>query len=61
MSFPPEADIVIIRRKETTWTSEQKKYLPDGIRDTSAQYVIIELKYTESLNIKVLKQASAYD
>ncbi|ETR65353.1 MAG: hypothetical protein OMM_06071 [Candidatus Magnetoglobus multicellularis str. Araruama] len=61
MAFPPEADIVIIRRKEATWTSEQRKYLPDGIRDTDAHYIIIEFKYTESVNLIALKQASSYD
>ena len=61
MSFPPEADVVIIRRHEKTWTDTQRKYLPDGIRDTHAKYVIIEFKYTESVNKNALQQALSYD
>jgi len=61
MSFPPEADVVIIRRHKKSWTDKQKEYLPDGIRDTHARYVIIEFKYTESLNKKALQQALSYD
>ena len=35
--------------------------LPDGIRDTDAQTILIEFKYTESLTVEALWQASGYD
>jgi hypothetical protein len=61
MSFPPEADVVLIRRNKNTWTVRQREFLPDGIRDSHARYVIIEFKYTESVNKKALQQALSYD
>lgn len=43
MDNPPEADVILLRREGDTWTNEQLQYLPDGIRDVSAQHVLIEL------------------
>jgi len=56
----PEADIVIIRRSGAKWTKEQLKYLPDGIRQTRAKHVLIELKFTESINADAICQISGY-
>ena len=56
----PEADIVIIRRSGTRWTKEQLKRLPDGIRHTQAKHVLIELKYTESINVDAICQIAGY-
>ncbi|OQY44182.1 MAG: hypothetical protein B6242_13280, partial [Anaerolineaceae bacterium 4572_78] len=50
MDNPPEADVILLRREGDTWTNEQLQYLPDGIRDVSAQHVLIEFKYSELLN-----------
>ena len=61
MSNPPEADILLIRRDHARWTREQLMRLPDGIRDTRADHILIEFKYTESVNKSVLAQALAYD
>ena len=61
MTYPPEADIIIIRRKGEKWTSEQRELLFDGVRDTEAQYIILEFKYTESVNKKTFLQALIYD
>ena len=35
--------------------------LPDGVRDNAAGHVLVEFKYTESVNPKALAQAIAYD
>jgi hypothetical protein len=57
----PEADIVIIiRRSGTKWTKDQLKYLPDGIRQTRAKHVLIELKFTESINADAICQIAGY-
>jgi len=56
----PEADIVIIRRSGTRWTKEQLQYLPDGIRHTRAIHVLVELKYTESINTDAICQIAGY-
>ncbi|MEM7131682.1 MAG: hypothetical protein AAF702_35540 [Chloroflexota bacterium] len=61
MSEPPKADIVILRQDEPSWTSEQLQFLPDGIRDVQASHVLIEFKYTESLNEIGLRQTVGYD
>ncbi len=61
MNNPPEADILLLRREQPKWTDEQKSVLPDGIRDTGADHILIEFKYTESVNHAVLSQALAYD
>ena len=46
---PPRADIILLQRLTTsTWTDEQRQYLPDGIRDSQASHILIEFKYTES-------------
>ena len=61
MDNPPEADVILLRREGDTWTNEQLQYLPDGIRDVSAQHVLIEFKYSELLNKKVLRQTGTYE
>ncbi len=61
MSSSPEADILLIRRDHTRWTQEQLMRLPDGIRDTRADHILIEFKYTESVNKAAMAQALAYD
>ena len=49
MADPPEADLVIIRKKTAKWTPEQLGYLPDGLRESRAGHTIAEFKHTESL------------
>lgn len=60
MKSPPEADVVIIRRKHEKWTEKQLERLPDGIRSTGASHVILELKYTESVNDDAICQTAGY-
>ncbi len=61
MTDPPEADIVIIRRKGEKWTPEQRAVLPDGVRDVASPYIIIEFKYSQSVNERAFRQALNYD
>lgn len=61
MSESPECDILLLRREHKHWTEEQKKRLSDGIRDTDASDILLEFKYTESVNEKALIQALCYD
>ncbi len=61
MSAPPRADILILRRKSSHWTKEQMAYLPDGIRDSSASHILLELKYTESLTAEAIEKTHGYD
>ena len=60
MAGSPEADVLLIRRNQQRWTEAQRNLLPDGIRDTQADHVLIEFKYSESVNQDVLFQALSY-
>jgi len=46
MTAPPEADILLLRRKTGRWTKAQRAHLPDGIRDSQASHILIEFKYS---------------
>ncbi|MDM8537419.1 hypothetical protein QUF70_11735 [Desulfobacterales bacterium HSG17] len=62
MNEPPRADLLLLKKQNrTSWTEEQKAYLPDGIRDTHAKYILLEFKYTESVNDDVFRQTLSYD
>ena len=61
MSEPPEADILLLRRKHPAWTTEQRNLLPDGIRDSQARHILLEFKYTESINEEAFLQSLGYD
>ncbi len=61
MTKPPEADILLLRRKHDNWTPEQFERLPDGIRESNAHHILIEFKATESLSKEALIQAAAYE
>ncbi len=50
MSDPPRADIVLIKRNNLKWSEKQIKQLPDGIRQSTARHIILEFKYTQSIN-----------
>ena len=60
MAESPEADVLLIRRNQPEWTEAQRNLLPDGIRDTEADHVLIEFKYSESVNRDALFQALTY-
>jgi len=61
MSQPPKGDIILLRRQHPDWTAAQKALLADGIRDTTAAYILLEFKYTESVNRDVLQQTLGYE
>ena len=61
MSDSPRIDILLLKRQSTEWTTEQLELLPDGIRDTKATDILLEFKYTESLNAKAIQQTLSYD
>ena len=58
---PPKADIILLRREGKTWTQEQLDCLADGLRDTDAEALLIEFKYTESLTEKTFIKLLVYD
>ncbi len=58
---PPRADIILLRRQGRTWTEEQWRHLADGLRDTDADRLLIEFKYSETFNDRVLKRLLLYD
>jgi len=61
MSESPKIDILLLRRKSPQWTSAQLALLPDGVRETKATDILLEFKYTQSLNEKAIQQALTYD
>ncbi len=61
MSEPPRSDVLLLRYEGVTWTIEQLARLPDGVRDSRAHHILLELKYTESLNKRRIEKAHAYD
>jgi len=61
MAVPPKADILLLRRKHPKWTPEQMERLPDGIRDSSADHILLEFKYSESVGLSAFRQAVGYD
>ena len=54
---PPIGDILILRPGEGGWTKKQLAHLPDGVRQSRARHILLEFKYTESLNLLILLQA----
>jgi hypothetical protein len=61
MSEPPLVDILLLRREQPEWTKEQRALLPDGVRDSRASHILLEFKYTESVNEAAFRQALGYD
>jgi hypothetical protein len=58
---PPRVDIMFFQREQAVWTKEQLERLPDGIRQSKASYILLEFKYTESVNEEAFVQARTYD
>ena len=61
MSQSPRTDILLLRRETAQWTDEQKARLPDGVRDTDAEHVLLEFKYSESLTTDTMQQLLGYE
>ena len=60
-TYPPKIDVIIIRRKTKHWTHEQLERLPDGVRHSTAPYILLEFKYTESFNENAIYQIAYYE
>lgn len=60
-SQSPEIDILLLRNHRTHWADAQKARLPDGIRDCQASHILLEFKYTESINREAFLQTLSYD
>ena len=58
---PPKADIILLRREGVTWTKEQSDCLADGLRDTDAEVLLVEFKYTESMTDDAFGKLFVYD
>jgi len=58
---PIKIDLVLLRRKSARWTAAQVARLPDGIRQSIANHILCEFKYTQSVNYAALVQALMYD
>jgi len=61
MTDPPEADILLLRRGRSRWSPEQLERLPDGVRESKAEHILLEFKYSESINEAAFRQALCYD
>ena len=61
MSQLPRTDVLILQRQEAAWTAEQLERLPDGIRQSTARYILVELKYTQSISDDTIIQTLADD
>lgn len=61
MSESPEVDILLLRRENEDWTLAQLSRLPDGVRESRAHHIILEFKYTESINEMAFQQALGYE
>ncbi len=61
LSHPPRGDVLLLRRQQSGWTEAQRAFLPDGVRHTDSQHILIEFKFTESLNEAVLAKTLGYE
>ncbi|OQY42663.1 MAG: hypothetical protein B6242_15870, partial [Anaerolineaceae bacterium 4572_78] len=61
MVDPPESDILLLRMDTPNWTPEQRALLPDGIRDSQANHILLEFKMTESLDKIAVAKTIGYD
>ncbi|MBF0452837.1 MAG: hypothetical protein HQK75_19190 [Candidatus Magnetomorum sp.] len=57
---PPKIDVLIIRKPGTRWTNDHLKFLPDAVRHTQCSHIILELKKTQSINIRSIWQSMGY-
>jgi hypothetical protein len=58
---PPKIDVVIIKKEDKEWTPAQLEVLPDAIRDSTAEHILLEFKYTESFNLRAIRQILGYE
>lgn len=61
-ALPPAIDVLLVRREPgKPWTPWQLLFLSDGIRESTATHIIIELKYSESLTYDALEALIGYE
>lgn len=61
-ALPPAIDLLLVRREPgKPWTPWQLLFLSDGIRDSTATHILIELKYTESLTYHAIEALIGYE
>ena len=58
---PPEIDLVLLKTLTGKISRQQRERLADGLRDSKASILILEFKYTESLNLDAILQTLAYE
>ncbi|MCP4110278.1 MAG: hypothetical protein GY749_32945, partial [Desulfobacteraceae bacterium] len=58
---PPKTDVLLLGREGSEWTAEQAERLPDGIRGSRAKHILLEFKYTESINKNAISQTLCYE
>jgi hypothetical protein len=61
MTQPPRVDILLLKRNQPNWTTAQLERVPDGIRQSQASHLLLEFKYSQSLDQKAMAQAIGYD
>ncbi|MEZ4860073.1 MAG: hypothetical protein R3C14_02140 [Caldilineaceae bacterium] len=61
MTDPPKVDLLLLRQRGERWTEAQQARLPDGVRESTAAYNLLEFKYTESLTLDIFWQALGYE
>ncbi|MCP4699287.1 MAG: hypothetical protein GY862_20930 [Gammaproteobacteria bacterium] len=57
----PRADILLLKSAGGKMRSRQRQRLADGLRDSRADHLVLEFKYTESLNEDALAQLLGYE
>ncbi|MGN7612844.1 hypothetical protein ACQZV8_12250 [Magnetococcales bacterium HHB-1] len=58
---PPVADVIILRQEGEVWLDEQRCWLADGLRDSTARELLIEFKMRESINEASVRQTVIND
>ena len=61
MTDPPKLDILLLKNNHEVNIELQRERLASGLRDCKAGTLIIEFKYTESVNADTLALTGGYD
>jgi hypothetical protein len=61
LAEPPRADILLLRRGAGKAGEAQRERLADGLRDTAASHLLLELKYREGIGEEAFVQLLGYD
>ena len=58
---PQRIDVLLLKHNNGPLTPEQFCRLADGLRDSKAQHLLLEFKYTESFSKDYIKQTMGYE